>query len=169
MLVHTSGWRRWYICLPLHVERVILILTPGWREAMREYGAFRMTQTKTGIAHEPTRLIVSIRNPVLCSKAFIWYFFSIPFKASNYQIVGKNIVQNFLLKLSDLKSDFTLILGYLNQTTNNPAQGNILGRRICISDEHLPPSFLILFLPLQRYKISHINPRTTATAMKNPQ
>ena len=29
---------------------------------------------------------------------------------------------NFLLKLSDLKSNFTLTLGYLNPALNNPAQ-----------------------------------------------
>ena len=34
---------------------------------------------------------------------------------------------------------------------------------------HLPSSSMILLLPLQRYHISHINPRTTATAMENPQ
>ena len=29
---------------------------------------------------------------------------------------------SFLLKLSDLKSDFTLTLGYLNPALNNPVQ-----------------------------------------------
>lgn len=46
--------------------------------------------------------------------------FSIPFRASNYQILDKKILLIFLLKLSGLKSDFTLTLGYINPTTNNP-------------------------------------------------
>ena len=47
--------------------------------------------------------------------------FSIPLRASNYQILDKKILLIFLLKLSGLKSDFTLTLGYINPTTNNPA------------------------------------------------
>ena len=35
--------------------------------------------------------------------------------------VTKRIRLNFLLKPSDLKSDFTLTLGYLNLALNNPA------------------------------------------------
>ena len=34
----------------------------------------------------------------------------------------KKIRPNFLLKLSDLNSDFALTLGYFNLTLNNPAQ-----------------------------------------------
>ena len=36
--------------------------------------------------------------------------------------VTKRIRLNFLLRPSDLKSDFTLTLGYLNLALNNPAQ-----------------------------------------------
>ena len=52
--------------------------------------------------------------------------FSILFRASNHKIVDKKkIVLNFLLKLSDLKSDFTLTTGYLNLALNNPAQDSM--------------------------------------------
>ena len=34
------------------------------------------------------------------------------------KLLAKRILQNFLLKLSDLKSDFTLTLGYLNPSLN---------------------------------------------------
>ena len=33
---------------------------------------------------------------------------------------AKRFELNFLVKLSDLKSNFTLTLGYLNQALNNP-------------------------------------------------
>ena len=36
----------------------------------------------------------------------------------------KMVVLNFLLKLSDLKLDFTLTLSYLNQALNNQAQNS---------------------------------------------
>ena len=58
----------------------------------------------------------------LYSKAFLGKF-SVSF--SKHQIVilqTKKIRLNFLLKLLDLKSDFTLTLGYLNPALNNPAQ-----------------------------------------------
>ena len=51
--------------------------------------------------------------------------FSILFKASKHKIVDKKIVLNFLLKLSDLKSDFTLTTGYLNLALNDPAQDSM--------------------------------------------
>ena len=35
---------------------------------------------------------------------------------------AKRFELNFLLKLSDLKSNFTLTLGYLNPALNNPGQ-----------------------------------------------
>ena len=57
----------------------------------------------------------------LYSKAFLGKF-SVSF--SKHQIVilqTKRIRLNFLLKLLDLKSDFTLTLGYLNPALNNPA------------------------------------------------
>ena len=43
------------------------------------------------------------------------------FRASKSHIIDKNNLLNFLLKLSDLKSDFTLTLGYTNPALKNPA------------------------------------------------
>ena len=45
----------------------------------------------------------------------------------------KRIGLNFLLKLSNLKPDFTLTLGYLNPALNNPALNNFLPRAFCLS------------------------------------
>ena len=56
-----------------------------------------------------------------CSKAFSRIIFSILFKASNHQIVGKNNKTEFAFKFSYLNSNFTLTLGYLNPALNNPA------------------------------------------------
>ena len=52
---------------------------------------------------------------------------SILYRASNHQILIKKNFTEFLLKLSDLKSEFTLTLGYLNPALNNPAQSGIWG------------------------------------------
>ena len=67
-------------------------------------------------------------NPGLSLGYFIPFFkglfqiiSSILFRTSGHQIVGKNIL-NMPLKLSDLRSDFTLTLGYLNLAINNFAQ-----------------------------------------------
>ena len=38
-------------------------------------------------------------------------------------LLTKRIMLNFLLKLSDVKSDLTLTLGYLNPAENNRATG----------------------------------------------
>ena len=48
--------------------------------------------------------------------------FSILFRLSNHQIVGKRTKLNLLFKLSYLSSNFALTLGYLNPASNNPAQ-----------------------------------------------
>ena len=40
-------------------------------------------------------------------------------------LTKKKIVLNFLFKLSDLKSDFTLTTGYLNLALNDPAQDSM--------------------------------------------
>ena len=40
------------------------------------------------------------------------------------KLQAKMFELNFLLKLSDLKSNFTLTLGYLNPALNNPGQKN---------------------------------------------
>ena len=45
------------------------------------------------------------------------------FRAANYQLVDKNSWCGFSLKLSDLKSNFTLTLGYLKPALNNSAVG----------------------------------------------
>ena len=55
-------------------------------------------------------------------KCFVGMVFLVLYRASNNHILDKRIRLNFLLKLSDLKSDFTLTLGYLNLALNNPAQ-----------------------------------------------
>ena len=52
---------------------------------------------------------------------------SILFRASNHQILIKKNYTEFLLKLSDLKSEFTLTLGYLNPALKNPAQSGSWG------------------------------------------
>ena len=53
--------------------------------------------------------------------------FSILYGASNHQILIKKNYTEFLLKLSGLKSEFTLTLGYLNPALNNPAQSGRWG------------------------------------------
>ena len=59
----------------------------------------------------------------LCSKAFKGEIFLILFRTFNDQIAKKKKIElNFLLKLSDLKSNFTLILGYLHPALNSPGQ-----------------------------------------------
>ena len=52
---------------------------------------------------------------------------SILYRASNHQILIKKNYTEFLLKLSGLKSEFTLTLGYLNPALNNPAQSGSWG------------------------------------------
>ena len=67
-------------------------------------------------------------NPGLnCNPAFFISLFKSPFgkiftilfRTSNDQIASKNIWTGFSLKVSDLKSNFTLTLGYLNPPLNN--------------------------------------------------
>ena len=52
---------------------------------------------------------------------------SILYQAYNHQILIKKNYTAFFLKLSDLKSEFTLTLGYLNPALNNPAQSGSWG------------------------------------------
>ena len=52
---------------------------------------------------------------------------SILYRASNHQILIIKNYTEFLLKLSDLKSELTLTLGYLNPALNNPAQSGSWG------------------------------------------
>ena len=47
----------------------------------------------------------------LYSGVFFGIIFPIPFRPSNHQIVDKKKENGFLFKFSDLKSNFTLILG----------------------------------------------------------
>ena len=57
----------------------------------------------------------------LYSKAFLGKFSMSFLKHQIVILQTKRIRLNFLLKLLDLKSDFTLTLGYLNPALNNPA------------------------------------------------
>ena len=54
-------------------------------------------------------------------KCLFRIIFCVLIGASNSHILDKRIRLNFVLKLSGLKSDFTLILGYLNPALNNLA------------------------------------------------
>ena len=54
-------------------------------------------------------------------KSFFQNIFTILWLVSKHQIVDKRNGTKFFLKLSDLKSDFKLTLGYLNQALNNLA------------------------------------------------
>ena len=86
--------------------------------------------------------------------------FSIPFRAFCHQ--KKKIVLNFLLKLSTLKSDFTLTLGYLNQTTNNSTMIFLLAS---VNTKNSGPRCLVLMqldpdhlrrLPLYRAQVTKV-------------
>ena len=57
---------------------------------------------------------------LICSQAFSRIIYSILFRASNHQIVGKGIKLNLLFKLSYLNWNFALTRGYLNPVLNNP-------------------------------------------------
>ena len=59
-----------------------------------------------------------------CSKGFSRIIFSILFRASNHQIVGKKNNTEFAFKLSHLNSNFALTPGYLNPALKNLALGN---------------------------------------------
>ena len=48
----------------------------------------------------------------------LYYFF---FTTSNHQIIDKRSLTEFLINLLDMKSNFTLTLGYLNPALNNQA------------------------------------------------
>ena len=64
----------------------------------------------------PTQGKLSVQVSLfLCSKAFLYYLSHPVIK-----LLAKRILLNFLLKFSDLKSDFTLTLGYLNPSLNLP-------------------------------------------------
>ena len=55
----------------------------------------------------------------LCSKAFSRIIFSVTFKASNHQLVGKRIKTKMLFKLSNLNLNLALTLSCLNPALNN--------------------------------------------------
>ena len=57
----------------------------------------------------------------LCSKAFSLIIFFDIFRASNHQLVDKKIKTDMLFKLSNLNSNLSLTLGYLNPALNNSA------------------------------------------------
>ena len=69
----------------------------------------------------------------LCSKAFLGSFSPFYMEHPIIKLLTKRIILNFLWNLSDLKSDFTLTLGYLNPALNNPALNNFLPRAFCLS------------------------------------
>ena len=57
----------------------------------------------------------------LYSKAFSQIISSVIFRASNHQLVDKRIKTEILFKPSNLNSNLTLTLGYLNLALNNSA------------------------------------------------
>ena len=61
-----------------------------------------------------------------CSKVFSRIIFSILFRASNHQIVGKNNKTEFAFEFPYLNSNFTLTLGYLHPALNNPALARLV-------------------------------------------
>ena len=70
-------------------------------------------------------------------KSILGKIFTILFRTSNDQIASKNIWTEFLSKFSDLKSNFTLTLGYLNPPLNNRGQNFKSPVRKCESYWHL--------------------------------
>ena len=62
-----------------------------------------------------------------CLKAFSPIVFFILYRESNHQIEDKIVSLNLLFKLSYLKSNFALALGYLHTASNNPALRYIRG------------------------------------------
>ena len=64
-------------------------------------------------------------------KSLLGKIFTILLRTSNNQIASKKIWTEFLLKFSDLKSNFTLTLGYLNPALNN--RGQVFKWRIAVS------------------------------------
>ena len=63
----------------------------------------------------------------LCSKVFLINFSLFLFEHMIIKFQTKIIILNFLLKVSDAKSDFIITLGYLNQALNNCALHSIKG------------------------------------------
>ena len=59
----------------------------------------------------------------MCSTAFSLIFFCAILRASNHQRVDKKNKTEMLFKLSNLISNHTLTLGYLNSALNNLAHG----------------------------------------------
>ena len=59
----------------------------------------------------------------LSSTAFSLIIFCAIFRASNHQLVDKKNKTEMLFKLSNLNSNHTLTLGYLNPALKNLAQG----------------------------------------------
>ena len=59
----------------------------------------------------------------MCSTAFSLIFFCAILRASNHQLVHKKNKTEMLFKLSNLISNHTLALGYLNPALNNLAHG----------------------------------------------
>ena len=101
----------WFTC-PLYAQSCAYSMT-------REIGFF-------------CKVLLQIRAH-LCLKAFLGSFSPFYMEHPIIKLVTKRIILNFLWNLSDLKSDFTLTLGYLNPALNNPALNNFLPRAFCLS------------------------------------
>ena len=77
-------------------------------------------------------------------RAFFRKNFSFVFKHPIIKFETKRIEMNFLLKLSDLKSNFTLTLGYLNSALNNAAF-NFLAPSLLLNHSSVHHSFKRFF------------------------
>ena len=109
-------------------ESLTLILCLGSVQFSRNWGD-RRQNTFQIIPGSVVRRLISA-NPRLnfnldffipLFKCLVGIVFRVLYRASNNHIIDKKIRLNFLRKLSDLKLDFTLTLGYLNLALNNPA------------------------------------------------
>ena len=70
----------------------------------------------------------------LCSKVFLGKFSLLFLEHPMIKLQAKRFELNFLLKFSDLKSNFTLTLGYLNPALNNWGQVlNVLKQQLSSS------------------------------------
>ena len=109
---------------PLHVRPLdvrpqnvrCLYVTPlDVRRVYEDPWNMRSLDIRPGLNFNPNFFLFSL-------KAFYQIIFPIVFRASSIKLIEKKRIKlNWLLKLSFLNSNFTLTLGYLNSTLNNPA------------------------------------------------
>ena len=89
----------------------------------------------------------------LCSKVFLGKFSLLFLEHPMIKLQAKRFELNFLLKFSDLKSNFTLTLGYLNPALNNWGQVlNVLKQQLSSSWENPLRIFNIFILYLGEFK-----------------